>query len=82
MPVFEVTNANEMSSLISILSKEYENTQNRAIVFMRGLDNLFEEGRTNGELTNQILSTLNETSKKEFLWYFQQNAQKIFQKQF
>lgn len=70
MPVFEVTNANEMSSLISILSKEYENTQNRAIVFMRGLDNLFEEGRTNGELTNQILSTLNETSKKGVLMVF------------
>lgn len=70
MPVFEVTSIGEMSNLINLVSEGFQKTKQRAIIYMRGLDNLYEQGAQTGELTNQILSALNETSKKGALIVF------------
>lgn len=70
MSAFEVKNISEMANLIPILAKGFEKTKQRSIIYMRGLDNLYEQGNPTGELTNQILSTLNDTAKRGILVIF------------
>jgi len=70
MPVFEVSNSGEIAQLIDIISKNFDKTKQRAIIYMRGLDNLYGENNPNGELTNQLNRCLNETSKHGSLVVF------------
>lgn len=68
MPVFEVSDVNEISQLVDIIGSNFGKTKQRAIIYMRGLDNLYEN--PNGQLTNSLNRILNNTSNKGSLLVF------------
>ena len=65
MPMFEVENLDELQPLLNSIETNFKNTQQRAIVFLHGLDNYYAQGAdTNGELTNRLNSLLKNTSDR------------------
>ena len=70
MPVFEVSSPEQISQLVEIVDKNYKKTKQRAIIYMRGLDNLYGENASNGQLTNELVRTLQETAKRGSLIIF------------
>ncbi|MCM1338687.1 MAG: ATP-binding protein [Muribaculaceae bacterium] len=70
MPVFEVSSPEELSQLIDIVGKNYDKTGQRAIIYMRGLDNLYKENEHNSLLTNDLNRCLTKTSKHGSLIVF------------
>ncbi|MCM1003877.1 MAG: AAA family ATPase [Candidatus Gastranaerophilales bacterium] len=70
MPVFEISTPEELGQLIEIVEKNYTNTKQRAIIYMRGLDNLYEENTNTGQLTNQLSRIMSDTAKRGSLLIF------------
>lgn len=70
MPVLEATSAADITRLVDIIGKNFDEKKQRAIIYMRGLDNLYTENSQSGELTNELLRTLNDTASRGALVVF------------
>lgn len=70
MPVFEVSNTLQLGVLIDAIGKNFAKTKQRAIIYLRGLDNLYVDNMSNGHLTNDLNRILNETAKQGSLVIF------------
>lgn len=70
MPVLEATSAADITRLVDIIGKNFDEKKQRAIIYMRGLDNLYTENSQPGELTNELLRTLNNTASRGALVVF------------
>ena len=64
LPVFEVKNAQEVEDYVDKIYKNFKNTKQRAIIYLRGIDNLYPSQDANGELTNLLARSMSDTAKK------------------
>lgn len=64
LPVFEVKSAQEVEDYVDKIYKNFQSTKQRAVIYLRGIDNLYPSRDANGELTNLLARSMSETAKK------------------
>ena len=67
MPVFEVKDFREIEPLISLIKKNFDKTHQRAIIYLRGVDNLFGGHGNSAELSNTLNRAMSSTAQKGVL---------------
>ena len=67
MPVFEIRDISEIERLMDRIGDNYRDTNQRAIVYLRGIDKLYESPNSNGELTNLLDRVMSNSSGKGVL---------------
>ena len=67
MPVFEVKDFREIETLIALIKKNFDKTHQRAIIYLRGIDNLFSGHGNNAELSNTLNRAMSSTAQKGVL---------------
>lgn len=65
MPVFELPSLNDLKPLMSAIQKNFDKTSQRAIIYIRGIDNIY--GQQDGNITNQLNRELEGSAKKGVL---------------
>lgn len=67
MPVFEVKDFREVEPLITLIKKNYDTTHQRAIVYLRGIDNLFNAQGNSADISNTLNRAMSSTAQKGVL---------------
>ena len=67
MPVFEVKDYREIEPLISLIKTNFDTTHQRAIIYLRGIDNLFGGHGNSAELSNTLNRAMSSTAQKGVL---------------
>ncbi len=67
MPVFEVKDFREVEPLITLIKKNYDTTHQRAIVYLRGIDNLFSAQSNSADISNTLNRAMSSTAQKGVL---------------
>ena len=67
MPVFEVKDFREIEPLIILIKKNFDTTNQRAIVYLRGIDNLFNTQGNSADISNTLNRAMSSTAQKGVL---------------
>ena len=67
MPIFEIRDLNELERLVDTVGKNYQNTNQRAIAYIRGVDKLYDVQSNTGEITNLLDRVMSNSAEKGVL---------------